>query len=579
MLLITKCQRIFGIFVIFIFSCKFYIISFINEVEKLQIKKLIYIIKMIKFDKKKFFWTQVICIGLLLLNLFASLLMIYMLGQMVNAIFSNFERNRTLFYIIVFVLLTGVSCLTAYWQSDLTQKFGKEISLCLKNYLYHKILNKNIHFWSNYTVGELETILVTDVNKLEYIFTNFYTKIVVNLLSIVGISILIIAFLKIIGIGLIGLVLLTVLIQRLFANKIEKISGEVRVLSGITATIEMESITKSEDIFMSGFQSSFLEKFYSNNSNLFEKMVNRNKLYLFSSIVMTIVQTFTIIVVLFVGGMLIKSNYISLELGITMYIYIQRLSSPINQLISQVLNMMEVLPSIDKVVALMKNNDDICWGEKNISGSIESIKYENISFKYLKQQSLLFDKFNCLFKRSDKKVIIVGENGTGKSTLLKLLFNMCEILQGSILINGIDIKDISEKSFRDNISFVSQIPLVIGGTIKENLHLKEEKDMEKALEILNIFGISPEWVFEKENVKISDKRNNFSGGELQKIAIARVILESKDVIIMDEPTSSLDEATVNNLLKFIDDYLDGKLVIIVTHDKRVIDWGNCIIEL
>lgn len=558
----------------------FYNFKFMLKVgEKLRIKQLIYIINKIQFDKKKFFLTQVICIVLLLVNLFASLFVVYLLGQIINFLFVDFKIDRFLFYVFAFVFLTAISCLTTYWQVIMTQKFGKEISLCLKNYLYYRILNKRIPFWTNYTVGELETILVTDVNKLEYIFTNFYTKIGINILNILGISLLIIVILKFVGIGLIGIVLFTILVQRLFMNKIEKISHEVRILSGITAAVETESITKSEDIFMSGFQKKFIEKAFNYNSNLFEKIVKRNKVHLLSSVTATIIHTLTLIVILCVGAMLINSKYISMDIGISMYIYIQRLNSPINQLISQILNIMEIRPSIDKIVTLIDNRDDITWGETHIFGSIECIEYNNISFQYQNQQSLLFDKFNCIFKRSDKKIIITGENGTGKSTLLKLLFNMCDILQGSISINGVDIRNLSEKSFRENISFVSQIPLAVGGTIKENLNIKDEGKMEKALDILTILGISREWVLEREDVKISDKRNNYSGGELQKIAITRAILENKDVIIMDEPTSSLDDAAVNNLLKFIDDYLSNKLVIVVSHDKRVIDWGNRIINL
>lgn len=163
--------------------------------------------------------------------------------------------------------------------------------------------------------------------------------------------------------------------------------------------------------------------------------------------------------------------------------------------------------------------------------------------------------------------------------MLKLLFNMCDILKGNILINGIDIRNISENSFREYVSFVSQIPLTFGGTIRENLNIKNERDMEKALDILAMLGISRKWVLGRENIKISDKRNNYSGGELQKIAITRSILESKEVLIMDEPTSSLDDMAVISLLKFIDDNLSDKLIIVVSHDQRVIEWGNRIIKL
>ena len=252
--------------------------------------------------------SQLVCIVLLLSNLFASLFEVYILGQIINFLIVDFKMDRVLHYIFLFAFLTAICCLTSYCQVILTQKFGKDISLCLKNYLYCKILNKRIPFWSNYTVGELETILVNDVNKLEYIFTNLYTKIGINILNIIGVSILIIAILRLIGIGLIGIVILTIVIQRLFMKKIETLSNEVRKLSGTTAAVETESLTKSEDIFMSGFQNNFLEKAYSCNSDLFQKIVKRNMFHALSSTATTILQTFSLIMILCVGGILINAN-------------------------------------------------------------------------------------------------------------------------------------------------------------------------------------------------------------------------------------------------------------------------------
>lgn len=121
--------------------------------------------------------------------------------------------------------------------------------------------------------------------------------------------------------------------------------------------------------------------------------------------------------------------------------------------------------------------------------------------------------------------------------------------------------------------------MVVSGTLKENLNIEEDCEMEKAELYLNMLGISRNWINEKKDLLITDKKNNFSGGELQKIAITRVLLENKDVILMDEPTSSLDEISVVNFLNLLDNYFSNKLIIIVTHDERVIKWGNHIIDL
>lgn len=542
-------------------------------------KQLIYIIKTIKVNKSKVLFIETASILLLLINLFMTFALTFIFARVISCLFFYNEENRTLIYFFLFVFLNILNSIISYIQYMLMQKLGKEVSISLKKYLYKSILNKKIEFWNNYTVGELETILVNDVNKLEYIFTSLYSSIVINILTILGISCVLIYVLHFYGFIIIGLVLITILIQRVFVKKIEKLSNTVRDLAGITAAIETESLMKSEDIYMTGFQEKFLSRFFEKNVYLSDKIVKRNRLVQISSISTSLVQMINIIILLFTGAMLIRSDAITMETGISMYVFIQRLNAPINQMISQIINIIEILPSINRITELISNDDNISWGTKTISTPIKYIEYRNVTFRYPGQQTFLFANFNYIIRSTEKKVIIVGENGTGKSTMIRLLFNLCKPLEGCIKINGIDVNDLSEQTVRNHISFVSQVPLVVAGTIRDNLNIHEEYELEKAELILKCLGISSNWIDEKKDLIISDKRNNFSGGELQKIAITRAILENKDVIFMDEPTSSLDERAVISLLKLLDDYLSDKLVIIVTHDERVVKWGNYIVDL
>ena len=381
------------------------------------------------------------------------------------------------------------------------------------------------------------------------------------------------------GIIIIVLILTVIFIQRVFMKKIETLSNEVRDLSGKTAAIETESLMKSEDIYMTGYQEKFLNKFFENNELLFEKILKKNKLIEISSISTSLIQMINVIIILCTGAILIKSASLPMDTAISMYVFIQRLSNPINQMISQILNVLEIIPSINRIIQLIWNNENILWGTKLLDSEINCIEYSNVSFRYHSQEDFLFEHFNYTIKSSNKKVIIVGENGTGKSTMIKLLFNMCASIDGCIKINNIEINNLSEQTIRKHISYISQVPLVVSGTLKENLNIEEDCEMEKAELYLNMLGISRNWINEKKDLLITDKKNNFSGGELQKIAITRVLLENKDVILMDEPTSSLDEISVVNFLNLLDNYFSNKLIIIVTHDERVIKWGNHIIDL
>lgn len=540
-----------------------------------MLNKLVFIIRKINLKKKKILLFELFCVVLLVINILLSFSLTFLFAQIVNKLFV--EKTNCILDLYLLISITLLNSILSYLKSYLIQNVGKEISFSLKTYLYQEILYKKVEFWDDYTVGELETILVSDINKLEYIITSFYPNMIINILSTVVISSVLIYSLKVWGIIIISMILITIFIQRFFMKKMQQMANDVRNLSAETATVETESLTKAEDIYMSGLQNNFIDKFKVVNKELFDKIIRRNILQEKSSIILSLVQVINIVGMLMIGALLIDSGKLTIEVAISMYVFIQRLNAPINQIISQIYTVIEIVPSIDHIVKLLENNNMIIWGRKDINSPLCSIKYNHLTFRYPNQKAALFEKFDCVFDKSKGKTVIIGENGVGKSTLVKLLFNMCNTVDGNIMINDIDISEVSEETIRKKISYVSQTPLVFSGTIIENLN--KHKDYEKGFELLKKLGISSEWINEKKYLEISDKRSNFSGGELQKIAIARVLLEDKDVIIMDEPTSSLDDNGAQNLLKLLDKEFNNKIIIIISHDIRVIEWADLIIDL
>lgn len=540
-----------------------------------MLNKLVFIIRKINLKKKKILLFELFCVVLLVINILLSFSLTFLFAQIVNKLFV--EKTNCILDLYLLISITLLNSILSYLKSYLIQNVGKEISFSLKTYLYQEILYKKVEFWDDYTVGELETILVNDINKLEYIITSFYPNMIINILSTVVISSVLIYSLKVWGIIIISMILITIFIQRFFMKKMQQMANDVRNLSAETATVETESLTKAEDIYMSGLQNNFIDKFKVVNKELFDKIIRRNILQEKSSIILSLVQVINIVGMLMIGALLIDSGKLTIEVAISMYVFIQRLNAPINQIISQIYTVIEIVPSIDHIVKLLENNNMIIWGRKDINSPLCSIKYNHLTFRYPNQKAALFEKFDCVFDKSKGKTVIIGENGVGKSTLVKLLFNMCNTVDGNIMINDIDISEVSEETIRNKISYVSQIPLVFSGTIIENLNKHE--DYEKGFELLKKLGISSEWINEKKYLEISDKRSNFSGGELQKIAIARALLEDKDVIIMDEPTSSLDDNGAQNLLKLLDKEFNNKIIIIISHDIRVIEWADLIIDL
>ena len=250
-----------------------------------------------------------------------------------------------------------------------------------------------------------------------------------------------------------------------------------------------------------------------------------------------------------------------------------------NQIYQTLTNISNLANEISTFKIFAKSFNDCQNIEKKVSGkiklvdSINSIEFKNVSFTYpdTKQQVLK----NISFKiHKNYKTYLVGDNGSGKSTILKLILGLYSVDEGEILINGININEYDYNQYLKKFSIVFQDYKLYNLTIKENIcfdcfdNIKFNETIKKCdLEtIINQLD-------DKENTYIDKMYNNsgvnFSGGELQKIAIARAVYRKGDVYIFDEPTSSLDPLNEHDILKIYTKLTDNHLSLIISHRMSV----------
>ena len=214
------------------------------------------------------------------------------------------------------------------------------------------------------------------------------------------------------------------------------------------------------------------------------------------------------------------------------------------------------------------------------------IGFDNISFSYPSkdEDNKKIKIFNNLTIniQAGKKIALVGESGSGKTTLIKLLIRFYDIDEGRISYNGINIKNIPLRLFREKISVVSQDTYLFNGTIEENLRLAKPDasitEIEDAAKVAHI----DEFIHSLKDgysTHIGERGLNFSGGQRQRIAIARAILKNAPLVILDEATSSLDSKNESDIKKSLDKLLKGKTALIVAHRLSTIKNADRILVL
>ncbi len=186
---------------------------------------------------------------------------------------------------------------------------------------------------------------------------------------------------------------------------------------------------------------------------------------------------------------------------------------------------------------------------------------------------------NELAIEAGKITCIVGESGSGKTTLLKLFNHLINYEQGQINYRGEDLKELDAIALRREVILVPQNPVIFPGTVRDNLQIgllfskKEPASDERLLEEIHRLGLYKQ---------LDDQTDTFSGGEKQRLALARVILMDPEVLLLDEPTSALDDNTVDKVMDRILDYVKsrGKTLVMVTHSRQLAQMaGHIIITL
>lgn len=212
---------------------------------------------------------------------------------------------------------------------------------------------------------------------------------------------------------------------------------------------------------------------------------------------------------------------------------------------------------------LMNAADRICkfyQDEEDTSGKLIpdffDISGTNLSFSY--SDRIIFENLN-FYITAGEKVRICGENGNGKSTLLKILSSSLENYKGTLIISGADSHSVSKKSWRNLIAYAPQIPYLFSETVRDNITLRNPEKNEAADRLMDAFGILP------LASRIPGTSSDFSGGEKQKISLARTLLKDSEVLILDEPSNHLDLESIQVLKNHL--RKTKKTVILVSHDE------------
>jgi len=295
-----------------------------------------------------------------------------------------------------------------------------------------------------------------------------------------------------------------------------------------------------------------------------------------------LIQLNTIVIVIY-GVYKIDNLELSLGGLIASIILSSRAISPMGQVASLVSSYQQTKTAYDAIDNIMKLEVERKDGKKfiqndNLEGNIE---FENVSFRYSEEDQYAIK--NISFKiKAGEKVAIIGKVGSGKTTIEKLAAGLYEATEGSVKIDGIDINQINPANLRSNLAYVSQDIDLFRGTVKENIIYKAPYVDDELIQRAAKASLVYEFISKHPqgyDMPIQERGAGLSGGQKQAIAIARAILLDSPIVIMDEPTTSLDNQTEAKLVRNLKEYVKDKTLLLVTHKHSLLSLVDRIIVI
>lgn len=284
-------------------------------------------------------------------------------------------------------------------------------------------------------------------------------------------------------------------------------------------------------------------------------------------------------VILLIGGYLVLQGDMTLGTLVAFVAYMQQLKQPVQRLVDVFPKLTTSSVALERIFAFLDTTSHIKEKDQSIElkSVSNSILFENVFFGYKKDEHILKDF--SLHLEAGKHYGLVGTSGSGKSTLLQLLTRSYDVQEGRLLLDGLDIREVSLDSLRSNIGIVSQEPTLFKGTIRDNIRMGKWDATEEEILAASYRAHCHEFIRslpDGYNTVIGEKGNTLSGGQRQRISLARVFLKNPPLIILDEATSALDNETERYIQRSVEEFTRGKTVITVAHRLTTVQNADCI---
>ncbi|MBR2546128.1 MAG: ABC transporter ATP-binding protein [Erysipelotrichaceae bacterium] len=487
-------------------------------------------------------------------------------------------RNLAITYVIIMIVMAFCSIS----QTLILQGAGQDIIYNIRNEVFHHVHTLPLRFFDTHPVGQIVTRVTNDVEALNNMYANVIVSLIRNVVMIIGYAV--VMFVLNARMALIGFVLLpfVVVTTYRFTKLSRSIYRKIRTKVSALNTFLSEHISGMKLIQVFAREEAKYNQFADATDDLYKSRRKELMVYSIFRPIMNFTGNLALAIVLYRGANSVLEG--TLTVG-TLYVftsYIRSFFEPIQSLTEQFSTLQNAFASAEKIFTLLDEKNTIV--EKSTPVVLDEVKgkieFKNVWFAYDGEDFVLRDVSFVI--NPGEKVAFVGATGAGKSSILNLIGRYYDIQKGEILIDDVNIRDLTTSQIRSAIGQVQQDVFVFTGNIRDNIRLLNTDITEEEIEKASIAVNASHFIDnlpQRYDEPVTERGSTLSAGQRQLLSFARTLAINPTILVMDEATANIDTETEQLIQDALKTMMEGRTTIMVAHRLSTIQHADNIIVL
>ena len=531
---------------------------------KIQIIKRLY-----KSYTKKYLKNIVIAFLFSILLASSTSSVAYLLDPAIEKLF--IEQNQSMIILIpsLIVLAFAIKGASLYLARVIMIGVSEEVKKDIQNDIFSSLLKADTQTIDDKHTGKFIANLTNDV----HLITNLLSTVVLNLFkdSLTLIGLLSVMFYQNWKLSLIAIIMIPLasIAAKSLGKRISKVSNQQMNRAGVLTSYLVEMFKNHKIIKIFQKENYEQERAFNFIDNLKESTKKIAIVFVRASPIMEFLTGIMIAFLIFYAAKLVSKNELEVNNFFSFLAAMMLAYQPVRSLATLNISIQQGITGAKRVLPIIDDIPEISQqlNAKNLDLGTGTIEFKNVSFKYPKTDKKILNSISLNFA-GKKMTALVGHSGAGKSTILNLIPRFYDVNDGEIRIDGQSIYGCSINSLRRNLSLVSQDTTLFDDTIKNNIAYANLEASQKEIEDAANLSFASEFIEklpDKFETLIGENGVRLSGGEKQRLSIARAILKKSSIILLDEATSSLDAETEDKIQKAINFLTKGRTTIVIAH--------------